>query len=409
MNPAVWSANAYANIWKQWRVTAKPADLAAAFRKRYGLHAAPYDNDGLPMGLHYSRGLLGKGVVNDCLLCHAGVVAGQTIIGVGNASLDLQSLFDDLFATEQLPIKFPFKFAHGRGTIDPVNPVTFLMEMRDADLKLRPRIKLDYSENVSSDPPAWWLLKRKRTRNWTGGVLAGSTRIDMVNLLSPYNSAAKIKKFASTFADIHAFVLSVPVPKYPFPIDAALATKGHGLFNEHCARCHGTHGPDGKYPSKIVPLKTIGTDPLLAQAITSKRNLAHLNQSWFGQEKAPDGAYYHVEQTPGYQAPPLDGVWATAPYFHNGSVPTLEHVLHSKARPRIFTRSYGTAKEDYDSEQRRLEDHRARYAAGADPAGRGRRKVFDTTQPGRSNAGHTFGDVFRAEERQAVIEYLKTL
>ena len=52
--------------------------------------------------------------------------------------------------------------------------------------------------------------------------------------------------------------------------------------------------------------------------------------------------------TAGYQAPPLDGIWATAPYFHNGSVPTVYHVLNSKARPKIFTRSYRTDLDAYD-------------------------------------------------------------
>lgn len=409
MNPPVWSASAYENIWKQWGVAEKPAEYAAAFRAQYGLHAAPYENDGLPMGLHYAKGLFGKGVVNDCLLCHAGVVAGQTIIGVGNASLDLQSLFDDLTATEKLPITFPFRFSHVRGTIDPVNPVTFLMQMRDADLKLQPPIKLDYSQNVSSDPPAWWLLKRKKTRNWTGGIHANSLRVDMVNLLSPYNGSAHIKKHEATFADIHAFVLSVPAPRYPFAIDAALALKGHGLFNEHCARCHGTYGPDGKYPSKIVPLETIGTDRALSDAIGSKRNLDHLNRSWIGQQKSPDGRYYHVEPTPGYQAPPLDGVWATAPYFHNGSVPTLEHVLNSKARPSIFTRSYGTGREDYDTERVGWKITVLDTPPPESIRAVERRKVYDTTRPGLSNRGHTFGDGFSDGERRAVIEYLKTL
>ena len=44
--------------------------------------------------------------------------------------------------------------------------------MRDPDLNLQQPIKLDYTENVSSDPPAWWLLKRKKTRNWSGGFNA---------------------------------------------------------------------------------------------------------------------------------------------------------------------------------------------------------------------------------------------
>ena len=409
MNPGAWSAKTYDNVWKQWGLKEKPADFAKAVRDRYGLHEAPYDNDGLPMGLHYSKGLFGKAIVGDCLLCHAGVVAGQTIIGAPNASLDLQSLFDDLSAMEKLPLKFPVRFGHGRGTIDPVNPVTFLAEMRDADINLQtPRVKLDYTDNVNSDPPAWWLLKRKKTRNWSGGVQVNSVRVDMVNLLSPLNSAAHIKKHEPTFADIHAFILTVQTPKYPFAVDAGLAAKGQGLFNEHCARCHGTYGPGAKYPNKIVALETVGTDRTLATSLTPK-NIDHFNKSWFGQEKTPDGKLYSIVETEGYQAPPLDGVWATAPYFHNGSVPTLAHVLNSKARPKIFTRSYGTAKEDYDAERVGWKTTVLDKAPSADLPGPERRKIYDTTVPGRSNAGHAFGDQFTNGERRAVIEYLKTL
>jgi mono/diheme cytochrome c family protein len=408
MNPAVWSARAYDQLWKLWGRSDKPADFDSLLRERYGLYPAPYNNDGLPMGLHYSKGLLGKGIVNDCLLCHAGVVAGQTVIGLGNASLDLQGLFDDLLAIEPLPLKFPFHFSYGRGTIDPVNPAVFLMELRDAELKLQPAIKLDYSEHVSSDPPAWWLLKKKRTRNWTGGVQTLSMRIDMINLLSPLNSAAHIKKHETTFADIHAFVMNVEAPKYPFAIDTALAGEGRGLFNEHCARCHGAYGPGGKYPNKIVPLETLGTDRTLAESL-SRKNLAYINASWFGKEKRPDGGYYTIEETDGYQAPPLDGVWATAPYFHNGSVPTIADVLNSKARPRIFTRSYGTAREDYDAERVGLKITVLDAPPSEKLPGIERRKVYDTTQPGRSNAGHTFGDQLTEPQRRAVVEYLKTL
>jgi mono/diheme cytochrome c family protein len=409
MNPAVWSARAYDNVWQQWGKSEKPADLVLALQDRYGVHAAPYENNGLPMGLHYSKGLFGtKGVVNDCLLCHAGVVAGQTVIGLGNASLDLQGLYDDLAAVDKLPYKLPFRFSYGRGTIDPVNPVVFLMGFRDADLKLQQPIKLDYADHVSSDPPAWWLLKRKKTRNWTGGVHVNSLRVDMVNLLTPFNSPEHIKKHESVFADIHAFIMSVEAPKYPFPIDTALAENGRGVFNEHCARCHGTYGAGGKYPNKVVPLETIGTDRILAEAV-SAGNRAYFNKSWFAREKGPDGTFYEIEETPGYQAPPLDGVWATAPYFHNGSVPTIEHVLNSKARPRIFTRSYRTGKEDYDAERVGWKITVLDAPPAADLPGFERRKICDTTQPGRSNAGHTFGDDFTDAERRAVIAYLKTL
>ena len=57
------------------------------------MHEAPYANNGLPMGLHVAPGLLGKGIGTDCLLCHAGRVAGQTVVGLGNSALLLGSVF----------------------------------------------------------------------------------------------------------------------------------------------------------------------------------------------------------------------------------------------------------------------------------------------------------------------------
>src|SRR5262245_3690191 len=59
MNPPVWSAKAYDNLWIRWGLKEKPADYARAIQERYGLHPAHYPNNGLPMGLHYSQGILG--------------------------------------------------------------------------------------------------------------------------------------------------------------------------------------------------------------------------------------------------------------------------------------------------------------------------------------------------------------
>jgi mono/diheme cytochrome c family protein len=408
MNPPAWSAESYENAWKQWPVAEKPADYARAFRQRYGLHEAPFDNHSLPLGLMETRSLLGRGIVNNCLLCHAGSVAGQTYIGLGNASLDLQGLFDELSPAIGTKPDLPFQFSHVRGTIDPISPVAFLMRLRDADLNLQKPIELDYFKGVCSRPPAWWLIKRKQTRDWTGGMDARSTRIDLANLLHPLNGADYIKKHEPVFADILAFLHTVEAPKYPFAVDARLAARGREVFEDHCARCHGTYGPGGKYPNKIVPLDTVGTDPVLAEAITA-RNAEHYNKSWFAQQLGPDGKRYQFTEHQGYQAPPLDGVWATAPYFHNGSVPTVYHVLNSKARPKVYTRSFGTAKEDYDPVKLGWKVTELARPPDAKSPAIERRKVYDTAQRGRGNGGHPFGDKLTEDERAAVIEYLKTL
>jgi cytochrome c5 len=406
LNPAVGNTEAYNSLWKQWGLTAKPADYDRMLRERYGLHAATYPNDGLPMGVHPANNfLLGKGVATDCLLCHAGTVAGQPIIGLANANLDIQSWFEDLFAAGRMKIDLPFQAAYVRGTIDPVSPFTFLLSHRDADLNLREPLPADYFTGICSDPPAWWLLKKKKTRDWNGGVDARTVRLDMATILSPLNSGAFVKKQEPVFTDIHAFVMQVEPPKYPFPVDVSLAARGAAIYTETCATCH---GKDGTYPNKIIAVEKLGTDPMLATSF-SKRNFDHVNTTWLTAEKGPDGKPFHVIDTRGYQAPPLDGVWATAPYFHNGSVPTLYHVLNSAARPTRFTRSYRSEKDDYDPVRVGLKVTPLSVAPSASATGFERRKVYDTTIPGRGNAGHTYGDKFTEDERTALIEYLKTL
>jgi len=141
----------------------------------------------------------------------------------------------------------------------------------------------------------------------------------------------------------------------------------------------------------------VGTDPALAEgaAETYHGQADAYNQGWFGQ--GPHAAKMVPE--PGYVAPPLDGVWATAPYLHNGSVPNLETLLDSTKRPTYWKRSFKA--DDYDLEKVgwRFQEEKA----GGD------KTIYDTTLLGHSARGHTFGDTLEPEERTAVIEYLKTL
>ena len=100
-----------------------------------------------------------------------------------------------------------------------------------------------------------------------------------------------------------------------------------------------------------------------------------------------------------YIAPPLDGVWATAPYFHNGSVPKLSMVIDSSTRPTYWRRPF-------DSRAYDLKDPGWRHTT---PDGPVDTNTYDTTQRGYGNQGHTFGDDLTDEERRALLEYLKTL
>jgi hypothetical protein len=406
--PPLVTRSAYEDLWRVWGLKERPADFDRRLRERYGLHEAPYPNQGLPMGLREARGVLGKGVGTDCLMCHASTIAGRTVLGLGNPSLDLQALFEELALAQGFRQPAPLPFSNVRGTTESAAAAAFLFQFRNPDLTIRAPRKGEFATTACEDVPAWWLMKKKTTMYALGSHSARSVRSLMAFMLSPLNSGEYIKSQEPAFRDIQAFLLTLEPPKYPWAVDHKRAEAGRGLFERNCSRCHGTHGPDGKYPNKVIDLEVIGTDPVLATGFPQEAEDEY-NRSWFGQERTPEGKPIPARAHRGYQAPPLDGVWATAPYFHNGAVPTLYHVLNSKARPRLFTRSFRTGVEDYD--QARVGWKFTRLEKEPDPnlPGIERRKVYDTTRPGRANTGHTFGDRLTDEERTAIIEYLKTL
>jgi hypothetical protein len=252
------------------------------------------------------------------------------------------------------------------------------------------------------DTPPWWHLRRKKTMYYDGRTPAASVRSNMQFLLGE-KSLDEFKQMEPTFRDLQAFLKSLEPPKYPFEINRERALRGELVFEENCARCHGTYGADGSYPNKIVPLDVVGTDPARALGL-SDRLVAHYNSTWFG-EKHPANPVKI-----GYQAPPLDGIWATAPYLHNGSVPTLEQLLDSQKRPAKFTRPPSTDFEYYDKsrvgwkyemiDQSIRSEKRTEWESTF---------IFDSTRFGLSNKGHTFGDKLDNQDRSDLIEYLKTL
>jgi mono/diheme cytochrome c family protein len=362
------------------------------------------------MGLRKAKTILGTGIGADCMMCHGGSVLGTSYIGLGNSTLDIQAIFEELAKADGLSGKTPFTFSNVRGTNEADGFGVFLLGFRNPDLSFRAQWKdLGLTDDTCADVPAWWLLRKKQTMYHTGATDARSVRSLMQFMMHPLNTADDFKKAEPAFRDIQQYLLGLEAPKYPFPIDRAKAAKGEAVFADHCAKCHGTYGEKWTYPNKVVPLDEIGTDPSRFHGVGIAYGEAYDN-SWFGQEpggKLPGGK--HIRETNGYQAPPLDGVWATAPYFHNGSVPTLHGVLNSKSRPKLFTRSFRTGEADYDTDRVGWKITELKSPPDPKLPGIERRKVYDTTQPGRGNGGHPFGDVLSDAERGAVIEYLKTL
>jgi RoxA-like, cytochrome c-like len=403
----MWSATAYHEAWRAWGLKEPPPDYDLAFRERYGLHLAPFDNGPYPMGLR-KESVQSSRLAIDCLLCHAGSIFGRSVIGVPNTALDIQGLFEDLGKISGGADRTPMTMGHVRGTTEAGNLGVFLLSLRHSNLHMRfPPLDLKIRNALIGDAPAWWLLAKKQTMYHTGIASARSVRALMQFLLSPPASQDTLSEAEADFRDIREFILSLTPPKYPFPVDQERALQGERLFNDACATCHGTYGKQWTYPNKIIPIDKIGTDRSRHDGLSSEW-VEHYNKTWFARERHGDDGY-PMRSSAGYQAPPLDGIWATPPYFHNGSVPTVYGVLNSGVRPKVFTRTFGTREADYDPNALgwKVRDLAFDGSTQLDPFER--RKIYDTTAPGRSNGGHTYGDRLTEEERRAVIEYLKTL
>lgn len=373
----------------------------------------------------------------------------------------------------------------------------------------------------AQDTPPWWNMGSRPRKFFDSGVSNDSTRIIMA--AGPGEIAQLISADGQYYRDrieewdqdLEAYFLTLKSPEFPGEINTAVARAGAILFhnkdlwaeegnqnaprpdggNGSCASCHGAYSPrfvndpaflsDPDFvgvASHISTLDVIGTDTARSDMLTNT-----LREGWDSTYWAyPEGAEGYVapgEKDPvtellddmlpnrpvgdcgwqkdiiGYQAPPLYGIWATAPYLHNGSVPTVEAVLDSSKRPTLWQRQlqevdgivgfdqrYGEA---YD-EQALGWKHTALgcdelpgqpvfncnpvndqgpsmsqlvmnflnetlsltgFAAGVDvtPGALERRLVYDSRILGNGNQGHNFTDVLSPAERGAIIEYLKTL
>ena len=413
-----FSLKAFNNLYKQWKLDSPPDKSITAlnFEKRYGMHQPPYNNDGLPMGLKlatfpYTLGTV-KGIALDCLICHGGILDGKPYPGLGNNSLDLQTFFEDMNTSDGNKKPLAFKFGNSRGTNEAGAVSVFLLGFRNPDLSLKSSWNnLGLNDELHEDPPAWWLLKKKKSMYATGGANAKSVRSVMQFMMSPIHGADHFNTNEKKFEDLQAYLLSIQPPAYPFSIEPSLAKSGKNIFENNCSKCHGTYGDNSSYPNKIISLETIGTDTKRFFGITKDFGRFY-NSSWFSKEI--EGWFsddYKARETDGYQAPPLDGVWATAPYLHNGSVPTIYSLLNSKVRPSVFTRDFENKFVNYNQKELgwnyeyKNNSHHLRQEKEVTE----QRKWYDTSIPGKLNTGHTFGDKLSDQERLEVIEYLKTL
>jgi hypothetical protein len=231
------------------------------------------------------------------------------------------------------------------------------------------------------------------------------------------------------------------------PPDPKLVEAGAKLYEQHCRECHlpptntkefwdnrewWTKNDAGQ-PILTLKVKQIGTDPaqavdMINRTVAVPSNLGIVSNSFgfalsevvqkvvyylYDKDKVPEPDRQRmngyrpndIQAPPKYKARPLNGIWATPPYLHNGSVPTIEDLLGpADKRPIVFylgNREYNPDKLGYETE-RELQNS----------------SKFDTRIRGNSNRGHEFsntkgpaviGDALDADQRKALIAFLKTL
>lgn len=273
----------------------------------------------------------------------------------------------------------------GPGHVDPFNPVRFRFFHEPDDGSIG-----------NADIPSIWNQK-DRVNGWLhwDGL---SRKFAEVAISSAIGDGARNKGLdVPSLKKVEQFVMNLEPPKYPLPIDAALAAQGAPLFQEHCAQCHAVGGQRTLHP---IPVDEVGTDAHRADQWTwsqvkSWKEMAKEYQRKYDAEWNFDT----FSKNDGYVAVLLDGVWLRGPYLHNGSVPSLRELLDDPdERPETFYRGYDV-----------LDGEKVGFVSNVAQEGGQKYFFYDTRLPGNGNQGHTYGTTLTPEEKDALVEYMKSL
>ncbi len=368
-------------------------------------------------------------VMPNCLSCHAAKLGGQLVVGLGTTSQDFtqdpssQIELAGMLVTDaaqkaewrrfadRVQAVGPYATALTVGVTASDNIAAVLFAHRDpATLawSATPLLSLPppaQQPGVPVDVPPWWRMAKKNAMFYDGAGRGDQARIMMTASTLCTDDVASAQAIDAYFGDVRAYITSLVPPPYPLAVDATLAARGKHVFERSCAGCHGTYGDGGQYPNLLIPVDEVGTDATLASGAAqfADRFVQWFAQSFYGQTA-------RLEPRPAYYAPPLDGIWATAPFLHNGSVPSLATLLDSSKRPTWWMRhATDGLGNDFDGAGVGFAYDVLDHGQDAAPDAATRRRIYDTTKPGYGNGGHTFGDALTTADRAAVIEYLKTL
>ena len=381
------------------------------------------DNKGIPFNFTVAAAPNGiKVVYTNCMSCHADRLNGKVIVGLGNTTGDntqdigallnsVDGFVQSVYGLNSKEWEAYMPFSRGFKSIAPyirletrgVNPADKILGSLSAFRDAKKLSWIDAPQFVvptrviPTDVPAWWLMRKKNALYFNGLGVGDFGRLSMASALVSMSDSAEARKIDAHFPDVMAYLRTLRPPQYPNTIDQNLVIKGKAIYDIDCQKCHGKYGSEESYPNYLIDLQAIGTDRALADEYAQYPDYnGWYNRSWFNQKPAAA----QLLPTRGYVAPPLDGIWATAPYLHNGSVPTLEDLLNSAQRPAKWSRTFDNTV-DYDAVKVGW-----KYTVETTKSNV---KTYDTTLYGYGNGGHTYGDKLTADARKALIEYLKTL
>jgi processive rubber oxygenase RoxA-like protein len=212
-------------------------------------------------------------------------------------------------------------------------------------------------------------------RQSDAGLLAGA--------LSPNPPGSTLANPAATVDILAATVLGAQLAA-AFPIPPKLPDFNHGVWRAISLDLTDLLGEGHKAPSVTMLLSQKTRDDLKAHI---RDRLANIFRP-----PAPDAPA-------AYEARVLHGVWATAPYLHNGSVPNLWELLLPPERrsPSFMVGS------------RKFDPKNVGYVTTESPYKDGMLVVGSGAAPGNSNAGHDYGREMNDDQRKALLEYLKQL
>ena len=215
------------------------------------------------------------------------------------------------------------------------------------------------------------------------------------------------EKQAKPIRDILDFVYAYRPQPFPGEVDKTMAEHGSRTYAAQCASCHGTYSSGIgnmkllSYPNKLIAQAHMNSDPERWKAITNEM-VRVLNKTTVAKK-------INAANARGYVAPILTGLWVSAPYMHNGSVPTLWHFMHPETRPAKFIvggHMLDMAKVGVAGavDVSGVYSYPANYKPWSQPV------VFDTGGPGRSNTGHEKEFIGMSEaDKGDLLEFLKLL